>query len=310
MSDNINVRDMVNDYMMERLRNIEVLPTFPHIAGQMIRAIEDPASSASDLARHMDPSMVGEVLRIANAAYYGTGNFRTIASLEHAIAVIGFRQLLSIILHMPFITMAREEEGAFDRGLFIRHSMTVGVLSRAISLRTGAGDPNEVYLGGIMHDVGAIIIYRYFRDEWQAIDRLITGSAMLRVEAERAVLACDHGRIGAALLDLWNFPKPVTDCVRFHHGPDTVVENGEHVTIVRLANDLAKSISLARDLTGFDEFAVRHRTSVASATETMGKEITPSEEVAFLENIYLLLKETRDYVNGITEGDDDKDSCS
>jgi HD-like signal output (HDOD) protein len=308
-TDNTLERYMEKDYIEEKLAKIDMLPTFPHIVGEIERIMRDPKSSASDLAKHMDPSMVGEVLRIANAAYLGTSHFKSITSLEHAIAVVGFEQLSHIILHMPFISMTEEDPGTFDRDLFIRHSIICGVLSKAISLRMHMGDPNEVYLGGIMHDVGAIIIYRHFRKEWQEIDRVMSDSHLSRIEAERKVLSVDHGYIGATLLEMWNTPKPITDVVRFHHQPELATENHENVLMTNLANGLAKIVDLTQDLVSFDDFTKKHRISIG-ATVAIVNELSPSEEVAFLENIYQLLKETKNYMDSITEGNDDKDSCS
>ena len=62
---------MGDNYILQKLTEIDMLPTFPDIAGEMVGLIEDPKTSASDLAQRMDPSMVGEVLRIANTALCG-----------------------------------------------------------------------------------------------------------------------------------------------------------------------------------------------------------------------------------------------
>ncbi|HEY3278624.1 MAG TPA: HDOD domain-containing protein [Syntrophorhabdaceae bacterium] len=293
---------MISDYIIHKLETIEMLPTFPDIVGQVKGIIENPSSSASDLAQHMDPSMVGEVLRIANSAYAGKKSFRKITSLEHAIAVIGLDDLLNIVLHMPFISMT-ENDDAFDRTLFITHSILCGAVAKGISAGTGKGDLNEVYLAGIEHDVGIIVEYRYFPDEWRQIGRLMS-SGKSRIEAEREVFSVDHGHIGAALLDLWNTPRPIADCVRFHHQPELAQENIENVRITHLANDIAKHIDLRRDLKGFDEFAIRHRLSMKSAL-AIGEELSPSEEIEFIEEIYGLLKVAKAYIESITGEKDD-----
>ncbi len=295
---------MVNDYIQSRLTKITMLPTFPDIVGKVTGIIEDPKSSASDLAQYMDPSMVGEVLRIANSAYTGTKNFRKITSLEHAIAVIGFEDLLNIILHMPFISMTKGDGGAFDRKKFITHSILCGALAKGISLGLRIGDPSEVYLGGIEHDVGIIVIYRYFEEEWRTIARIMSESGISRIEAERRVLSVDHGHIGGALLDMWNTPKPIADSVRYHHEPETAEENRANVAIVHMANDLAKNIDIRQDLRSFDTFATKHRILLRSAL-TMGEELTPSEEIAYIEGLYELLGGAKAYIDSITKEKDD-----
>ena len=295
---------MISDYIIKKLEKIDMLPTFPDIVGKVSGIIEDPKSSASDLAQHMDPSMVGEVLRIANSAYAGTRSFKKITSLVHAIAVIGLKDLLNIILHMPFISMTDGDGGAFDRKKFITHSILCGTLAKGISRAVRMGDPNEVYLGGIEHDVGVIVEYRYFEEEWKEVIRLMSSMNLTRVEAERKVFSVDHGHIGAALLDMWNTPKPITDCVRFHHQPETAEKNKDNVHVTHLANSLAKHIDIQEDFRGFDEFATKHRISIKTAL-AIGKELSPSEEIAFIEDIYELLKGAKAYIESITKERDD-----
>ncbi len=300
---------MGDNYILQKLMEIDMLPTFPEIAGEMVGLIEDPKTSASDLAQRMDPSMVGEVLRIANTAYAGTKSFRNITSLEHAIAVIGFEQLLTIILQMPFISMTQGDGGAFKKDAFVTHSIICGLIAKGISKQLNVGNPNEVYLSGIMHDVGVIIIYRYFKDEWDAIDRLVSSSGMTRIEAEREVLLVDHGHMGATLLELWNTPKPITDAVRFHHQPELATENKENVLVTHLANRLAKTIDLKEDLASFDGFIAKHRSSIQPEA-VMGRGLSLSEEVTFFETIYELLRKAKVYVDGGTKENDDESTCS
>ena len=308
VSDNIDVQSMANDYILDRLGKIDGLPTFPGTAGEMIGLLSDPAGSASDVAKRMDPSMAGETLRIANTALFGTKNFRNIASLEQAIAVIGFDRLSEAILRMPFISMTGDG-GAFDGTRYITHSILCGVLAKGICPATHSGDPGGLYISGIMHDVGVVIIYRHFRDEWEAIGRLVTVCGMSRIEAERSVLTVDHGHIGADLLELWNTPGIITDAVRYHHEPDLADGNRANARTVYHANRLAKTIDLGGDLESFDEFSAKHRISIESASATARK-FQPSEEVAFLENIFDLLREAKNYLEAVIEDNHDKSSCS
>ncbi len=295
---------MDKDYIHRRLSGITMLPTFPGIVSQVLGIIEDPMSSASDLARHMDPSMVGEVLRIANTAYFGTRNFRNISTVEHAIAVIGFEHLSYTLLQMPFLTMVNGGDTGFDRQEFIRHSILCGVASKALSLAMGSADPGQVYLSGIMHDVGIIVIYRYFKNEWQQILDVINEEGVSRLDAELAVLGVDHGYIGANLLELWNIPKAITEGVMFHHHPEMAKEYAQNVNVVILGNTFSKSVQLASDLDEFDDFMKKHR-HVLEGLSVFRDGVSPSEEVLFMERIYTMLREVRGYVENVVEGKND-----
>jgi putative nucleotidyltransferase with HDIG domain len=280
---------MEQDYIISRLEEIKLLPTFPNIVAEVLKIIDDPMSSASDLAKHLDPSMVGEILRIANSAYFGTRSFRSISTIEHAIAVIGYERLSYIILQMPFVSMVKGNDSTFDRNRFIRHSIVCAAVSNALSSATSLGNPNEVYLGGMMHDIGVIVIYRYFEDEWNSINALIRDRQMSRPDAEREVFSEDHGYIGAALLDLWNVPKPITDSVRFHHSPEKAKENKEDVAVTYLGNALTRQIDFSNDLASFAGFMATQRDFTGRVAEY--KQISsPGDEIKIFEKIYHALK--------------------
>lgn len=287
---------MDNDYILNRLKKVDMLPTFPGTVATVMGLIQDPMSSAADLAKSMDPSMVSEVLRIANTAYFGTKNFRNISSIEHAIAIIGLEHLSSIVLQMPFVSMVKGDT-AFDRQKFMEHSVMCGVLSKAISSSVRLGNPNEVYIGGMMHDIGAIIFYRYFRKEWDRVCSLARERRMPWHEAEKEIFSMDHGYIGAVLLELWNIPKGITDCVMFHHCPDRAGENHGNVTAVHLGNRFSRLIDIHEDFPSFDDFLGRYRPSM-NLNEELGLRLLPSDEIIFYEKIYAVARETQRYIYG------------
>ncbi len=288
---------MEQSYIVERLKEIKLLPTFPNIVTEVLKIIDDPMSSASDLAKHLDPSMAGEILRIANSAYFGTRNFRGISTIEHAIAVVGYERLSHIILQMPFVSMVKGNDNVFDRNKFVRHSILCGVISNALSQATSLGTPNEVYLSGMMHDIGVIVIYRYFEREWDEISTLVRDSHMSRLEAERLVFSEDHGYIGAELLDLWNVPKPITDSIRFHHNPEKAEENKEDVVVTYLGNALTRRIGPG-DPGSFAGFMASHR-DFAEGVAEYRQISSPSDEIRIFGKIYDAVKSANSYVDAV-----------
>ena len=291
------------DHVIKRLRQVEVLPTFPKIVSGILMLIDDPMSSASDLARHMDPSMAGEVLRIANTAYFGTRSFRSITTMERAIAVIGYEHLGYVVLQMPFLGMIQGGDTAFDRKLFITHAIVCGSLAKLIgSYATPPVDCNETHVSGILHDIGRIIMYRYFKKEWQEMLIRIREGHMPALEAELVVFSVDHGHVGASLLELWNLPSAIADGVRYHHAPGAARHNRESAFATYLANQFAKRIDLEVDLESFDEFAARHREFWRAATESTDA-VTVKDEVKLLSSAYDSLKSAKRLIE-ITAGDD------
>lgn len=290
----------MEEKIIERLKDIDLLPTFPNIVSEVLKIIDDPMSSASDIARHMDASMIGEVLRVAGSAFFSRAGARKITSIEHAIAMIGYEHLTHIILQMPFLTLTKKDDTSIDINGFVTHSTLCGVIARDISSVTLIGNPSEVYIAGIIHDVGMIVIYRFFKDEWERILSLINEKNMPRIEAEREVFSFDHGVIGAMLLDLWDLPRSITNSVRYHHCPEQADKDRENAICVHLGNILSKQITSRGDLDSFIDFMLFHKNFVETINHFRFP-LNPKEEMELFSKIYSSLKG----LGGIFRGNED-----
>ena len=300
---------MDQNRILQKVKRIAILPTFPSLVADVVSLIDDPMSSASDIARHMDPSMSSEVLRIANTAYFGTNSFRTIVTVERAIAVIGYEHLTSIILQMPFLSLLKGREAEFDKEAFIEHAIISGVLARTINQHMYHQEHNEACISGNLHDIGKIVVHQHFKEELGEIDHLMNSGIMARDEAERQVIGMDHGMIGGLLLDVWNIPAVIADGVRFHHSPESSTSHRETVTATALANELAKRIDLDTDLEEFDDFLARHR-GLSSCLKENELDLSPSAELRFFSGIYDSLKSAKQFFEHAIREGHDKSTCS
>ena len=244
-------------HITDRLKLIEFLPTFPAMVGEIMGILSDPKSSTSDLVRHMDPSLTGEVLKVANSAYFGRRNFRAIGTVEQAVAAIGYTGLSSIVLQMPFLSMIGGDS-LFDRKGFMGHSLSCGILARTVSSIFDMGNQDTVYVSGVLHDIGFIVIYQYFKEESGQISTLMENDGLSRLEAERKVFSVDHAHIGALLLERWDIPQDIVESVRLHHSPEKIEEK-ESPYVTWLANCLAKQIDFEKDLVDFQSFFEKQR---------------------------------------------------
>ena len=288
---------MIDD-MRNRIQSIKLLPTFPYVVTEVMGVIEDPRSSVSDIVKHMDPSVVSEVLKVANSAYFGKKNFRRIGTVEQAVAAIGYSGLSAIVLHMPFLSMIDGGDTLFDRTAFIHHSLSVSILAKAVSTMFALGSPDKVYISGMLHDIGIIIMYQYFKEEWQKIGSLMEQERLGRLEAERAILGTDHAVLGAILLESWDLPETIIRSVQLHHSREEIGEM-EEPYVTWLANNLAKQIDSSTDLVNFETFFKKERDYLQGE---MPERYLLKHHVEVLETAYAHLKEVEGFLQPIPEG--------
>jgi HD-like signal output (HDOD) protein len=277
----------MSDDIRKRLGRIDFLPVLPCIVEELKGTMENPASSASDLVRHMDPSLAAEVLKGANTAYVGRKNFRHIGNIEQAVAAIGHSGLSALLLRPSLPAMADEEAACFDPVGFGRHSLFCAVLARTVSSVFCLGDPAAAYTGGLMHDIGIVVMQRFFGDGWQEVHILTGQKRVTRLEAETEVFGMDHATIGSMLLASWDVPETITESARLHHVRQSMGRR-EEAYAVWLANNLVRRIDADRDLVNFEIFFRRQRELLESE---MAGQYLLKDDVELFETAYGQLKE-------------------
>lgn len=217
------------------------LLSLPEIYLRLQQTIDDPAHTREQLADVLghDPALCVRVLRIANSAYYGFP--REIETVADAVALIGESELRNLVLATSVIgTMGKLEFPGVDLGAFWEHSLLTGIGGRLIARRVPGVNAENLFLGGLLHDIGVLVIYQWDAPLAAAVQQQSEQRHQLRDQAEREVLGFDHAEVGAALLERWGLPQELEEMARCHH--QYQLARGDQpfaVLVLSLANSLA-----------------------------------------------------------------------
>jgi len=228
--------------LTDKLSAIRELPTFPSIALEVMRLASESESSAADLSRIIskDPSLSSRILRVANSPYYGFS--KKISTIEWAIVALGFETLRETILSLTLIDLFKGAElKNFDPRSFWKHCIDTASAARSIAKEAKYRLPGEAYAVGLLHDIGILVMYRYFRNDFEEIQRLVHDDGLQPSQAEAVVVGTSHAEIGAWLAEKWNLPGSFTDAIRSHHSPSYSQVNPELSAIVHVAVQIASS---------------------------------------------------------------------
>ncbi len=247
--------------LTDRLSSIRDLPTFPTTALEVMRLASDSDSSAAELAKIIskDPPLATKILRVANSPYYGFA--RKISTIEWAIVALGFETLRETILSLTLIDLFRGGVTKnFDPRKFWKHAVDTASAARSIAREVRYRIPGEAYAAGLLHDVGTLVLYRYFPEDFEEILRLVNEESVQPSQAEVVVTGTTHGDIGAWLASKWSFPAYLVEAIRFHHSPAFAEVNPELTSIVHAASLIASSTgySCTDQPIRFDTTAVKY----------------------------------------------------
>lgn len=221
-------RDLIQRRVLKRVKDI---PSLPQFVIETLDKLDDPSSSAADVGSKLlkDEGLVVRVLKLANSAYYGLS--RKITGISEAISYLGFKTVKSIVLAASvYKFMDNSFVGyALDRGELWRHSQAVAMTSRHLSTKLKIAEPEEVYVGSLMHDIGKIVLNDYVRFGYSIIIRLVEDDNMPFCTAERQVLGFDHAQVGGLVMEQWNLPQMYAYIASFHHNPQELPSEMAHV---------------------------------------------------------------------------------
>lgn len=237
---------MENNSLEKRLARVKELSTLPIVVNNVIHINQNPKSSALEMGKAIsqDQALTANVLKMVNSAFYGFP--RKITTITHAIVILGFVNIKNVVLTTSIFEMftSKKKDGQFDIEGFWKHSLACGVASRAIAKRLGMGNLEEIFLLGLLHDLGKLVMHKYFSDEYSQVVSLVKEKDILIRDAEKKVMGFEHAHVGYLVGNNWNLPPALLKIIRYHHNPTRVIESKRIVAIVHVADVLCRAINL------------------------------------------------------------------
>ncbi len=187
-----------------------------------------------------DPSLTARLLRLVNSVYYGLST--PVTSIEEAVFYLGIRQIRQLTLVTPVIEDFQKlsSQCAFPWREFWQHCIGTGLLTHEIAGLSQATNDDTVYIAGLVHDVGKIVMAWAFPDHFTEIHRLALPGVQDLIEIENAVLGIDHAELGALYMERHRMSDLLIQTVRHHHSPEKAKSHGGIVASVQIADLLIR----------------------------------------------------------------------
>lgn len=237
--------DTLRDHLQGFLGQIKDIPTLPHIYTQLQSLLENPKTSAKDVADTIqsDPGVASKVLKIANSPFYGFP--QRITTISHAIVVLGFSSVKNIVLSCSIAELFKSngEAGLFDYKGFWKHCVATAAFSIVIARKAGVQNPEEAFLAGLMHDLGKVVEFRFFHDEAKRI-RELTSQGKTISQAENEVFGFTHSEVTGWLFEKWSLAKLFIEVARCHHNPAVAINSQTLCNVVHVADFVARGMCI------------------------------------------------------------------
>lgn len=215
------------EIVFHRLSTIRDLPTLPEVIYRIESVANDPSCGAREIAAviETDPPMAARILRLANSAYYRSSGVE-IGSIAQAVARLGMKEVRKVCLAVAAMRIFVKSSRHIDHRRFWHHSLTVASATRTVAKRMHGVrvDPDEAFIAGLLHEVGALIFDQYFVNLYAIVFKESERAQRAIHLVENEYLQINHGDLGAELLSRWNLPERIVEAVRYHHNPSQATE--------------------------------------------------------------------------------------
>ncbi len=129
---------------------------------------------------------------------------------------------------------------------------------------------DDIYVGGMLHDLGQIVVSSLHPDLLAKIRKFTTEKGIGAKMLEDFSVGLNHAEVGALIARKWNFPEPLIESIRFHHEPLSCSDEYRDVVFtVYLANALC---DIEREQLSYDQLeeGVLADFNISSEQQLMG----------------------------------------
>jgi len=126
---------------------------------------------------------------------------------------------------------------------FLRHDFACGILSRILAAQKDLPQTEQLFVSGLLHDIGRAVVYRYFPGHASLLLNRAGESGRLLYQEEKDCLGCRHTDIARYLLKKWKLPFSLENNISCHHKP-SIANDPAQAAIVHMADIIANALGL------------------------------------------------------------------
>lgn len=240
----------------EYAKLIDGLPAFPENILKITKLLNDPDVRLNEISLQLagDAELTNNLIKMVNAT--SSGLKAPCRSFEEAVNLLGTRAVRNMLYAVGSLGILTKMEGITEKDLWI-HSNRVAFYAYNIASNFCSPEEKAVvddsYICGLMHDVGKIVFETGKNALIERMQHEFEFKGYASDTYEKLTAGVNHGDIGAQIVDKWNFPRVISDAIRFHHFPEDVDVSQKKITsVVYLADMMAHYSEQTVDFYQFD----------------------------------------------------------
>jgi HD-like signal output (HDOD) protein len=212
----------------------------PEVCLKVNELLGDERATIDDFAVVIirDPALTARLLRLVNSSFYGLQS--RVDTVSRAIQLLGMRELQKLVCAVSAIEkFSRLSNRITNMNTFWRHGVYTGLMSQALAKRLRVLHPERLFVAGVMHDLGTLLINHRYPEIAEETIRAARGDERQLRMLELEELGFDHAYLGSLMLSNWRLPDSIIDAIAWHHEPAGAELSPIDAAILATADGLA-----------------------------------------------------------------------
>ncbi len=231
---------------LDVFREVEILPSPPFQIARVLDQVNTMSFkdfSAETMIQN-DPAMACQILKIANAPFYGYPS--QIVSLEQASNLLGPGPIKNIILTTPILESNSEAFNDYNIAVksLWRHMIITATFALEIAELSQHYASDECFTAGLIHDIGKIAILVHQPKIFSIIAKKAKREKISLCQAGNQTLGRPISEISGHLTSIWGFPEKLINAVKLNNNLDAKnTESKKLSALVCLSDCLANNLN-------------------------------------------------------------------
>ncbi|MEW5771442.1 MAG: HDOD domain-containing protein [Pseudomonadota bacterium] len=203
------------DRLLERMNEGGDFPALSHTITELNKAVADEVGNTNVLTEIIlrDVALTNKLLRLVNAAHYGSFSGQPISTISRAVVILGFDAVrdaaVSLLLfeHLENHAQADALKGEAVESFFC------GTLGRMLAGSAGVRDGEEAFISALFRNLGRLLARFHFFEETEQIAARMAEDKLSEEAAARLVLGVDYDQLGLAVAKHWHFSPTILQAI-------------------------------------------------------------------------------------------------
>lgn len=207
--------DTALDSLLARMNEGGDFPALSHTISELNKAVADENGHSSALTEVIlrDVSLTNKLLRLVNAAHYGSFGGQPISTISRAVVILGLDAVRDAAVSLLLFEHLENHSQAHELKSEAVESFFCATLGRMLASSAGVRDGEEAFISALFRNLGRLMARFHFYEETARVAQVMADEQVSESMAARQVLGVDYDQLGLAIARQWHFSPGILHAI-------------------------------------------------------------------------------------------------